>query len=562
MKGLSIYAIGVMLLVSLLFPAGALAAPAGWGETVHVVQRGETLYTIASEYGVTVEAILAANDLDDPDFVYVGQRLIIPTSGSRGRGCDHDYVVQLGDTLSGIAWQYDTTPAALMEANDMDSDFIYAGQRLCVPARGTSYEPRESESHTSYTVQPGDTLAAIALRFGVTESAIIRANDLDNASLIYVDQRLVIPGVSKSVAHKDEAPAPVYSSPDGSRGQPAQQGPTAPPGYQSYEQGMMAPEYRSPQTGPVPPSGYQGPEGAPAPPPGYQPPQEISMSGPDMGYRKEQEQEPILIPYEAQWVGSQTANNPDPDGITTLIVMTHEKEGVQVEIRSKQGFVAQGITGVYYEYSWIPTFAFRNIPGGLYEVRVEGEPSQVVNAKVDGGYRALVEFKSELVSTHVRPSPAGWIGEVVENTSGSEPIGAFSILVVKTGAIGNIVRVTAPGGFNAPCITGTKPEYGPGACDMGGLNAGTYKVILDGADIAVEVYLDGVGTAVIEFRPAPREQPHEERQPYEQQQQPYGPPPYEQQQTYGPPPYEQQQPNGPPPYEQQQSYGPQPVSGP
>jgi LysM repeat protein len=522
MKSLSVYAIGVLLLVSLLFPAGALAAPAGWGETVHVVQRGETLYSIANEYGVTVEAILAANDLDDPDFVYVGQRLIIPTSGSTGSACDHDYVVQLGDTLSGIAWQYRTTPDALMQANDMDNDFIYAGQRLCVPAKEIERGRTTSEAHTSYMVRPGDTLAAIALRFGVTEASIIRANDLNNASLIYIDQRLVIPGVSESVAHKDQGPAPGYSSPEGSRGQPAQQGAAAPPGYQSYEQGMMAPEYRAPQTG------------AP-PPPGYQPPQEISMPGPDMEHR--QEQEPIVIPYEAQWVGSQTANNPDPDEITTLIVMTHEKEGVQVEIRSREGFVARGITGVYYEYSWIPTFAFRNIPGGLYEVRVEGEPSQVVNARVDSGYRALVEFKSELVSTHVRPSPAGWIGEVVENTSGSEPIGAFSILVVKTGAIGNIVRVTAPGGFNAPCITGTKPEYGPGACDMGGLNAGTYKVILDGADIAVEVYLDGVGTAVIEFRPAPREQAREQ-------------------------PYEEQQASGPPPYQQQQSYGPQPVSGP
>jgi hypothetical protein len=38
---------------------------------------------------------------------------------------------------------------------------------------------------------------------------------------------------------------------------------------------------------------------------------------------------------------------------------------------------------------------------------------------------------------------------------------------------------------------------------MGGLNAGTYQVILDGADVAVEVYLDGIGSAVVEFRPAP-----------------------------------------------------------
>jgi hypothetical protein len=164
--------------------------------------------------------------------------------------------------------------------------------------------------------------------------------------------------------------------------------------------------------------------------------------------------------------------------------------------------VAQGFTGVYYEYSWVPTFAFRNIPGGEYEVWIEGHPSRIVEAKVDPGHRALVEFKWKPVSTDLIASPAGWVGEVVENTSGTDPIGAFSILVVRTGAIGNKVRVTAPGGYEALCITGTKLEHGAGACDVGGLNAGTYQVILDGADVTVEVYLDGIGTATVEFRPA------------------------------------------------------------
>jgi len=81
-------------------------------------------------------------------------------------------------------------------------------------------------------------------------------------------------------------------------------------------------------------------------------------------------------------------------------------------------------------------------------------------------------------------------------------IGVSSILVIRTGANGQKIRVTAPGGFEATCTTGTKVEYGKGACNIGGLSGGTYQVILDGAGIAVEIYLDGVGTATIEFRPA------------------------------------------------------------
>ena len=96
----------------------------------------------------------------------------------------------------------------------------------------------------------------------------------------------------------------------------------------------------------------------------------------------------------------------------------------------------------------------------------------------------------------------GWVAEMVENTNGTEPIGVSSILVIRTGANGQKIRVTAPGGYEATCTTGTKVEYGKGACNIGGLSGGTYQVILDGAGIAVEIYLDGVGTATIEFRPA------------------------------------------------------------
>jgi hypothetical protein len=147
----------------------------------------------------------------------------------------------------------------------------------------------------------------------------------------------------------------------------------------------------------------------------------------------------------------------------------------------------------------MPTFAFRFIPGGDYLVWIEDQPSQIAKVHVDPGFRTLVEFKYEIVSVPIPPTPGGWIGDVVRNTSGTKPIGVASILQVRTGAIGNIIRVTA-GTFEGKCITGTKVELGPGACEMGGLNAGTYRVFLDGTDIAVDIYLDGVGTAEIDFR--------------------------------------------------------------
>jgi hypothetical protein len=304
-------------------------------------------------------------------------------------------------------------------------------------------------------VRPGDTLAAIAWRFGVRQADLVQANNLANPSFIYVGQRLAIPGGHpKGDCWAGKAPAP-------------------------------------------PPPDYKPVAGAPAPPPDYVPPDGVPVATP-----MPVSSEPVLVRSEPRWFGSQTAHNQDPDEITTLLVFTHDQEGVPVMVRSADGFVARAETGVYFEYSWIPSFGFKGIPGGEYEVWVEDQPSNKVKVTLTPGWRALVELKFAPVSVDPVVSPGGWVGQVVENTSGTDPIGAFSILVVRTGSIGNKIRLTAPGSFEAVCTTGTKMEHGLGACDFGGLNAGWYQVHLDGADIAVEVYLDGIGTAAVEFRPA------------------------------------------------------------
>jgi hypothetical protein len=203
------------------------------------------------------------------------------------------------------------------------------------------------------------------------------------------------------------------------------------------------------------------------------------------------------------WTGSRIAHNADPDEITTLLVLVEEgNEDLDVMIRSADGFVARGVTRVAYEYSWLPSFAFRDIPGGDYKVWIDGQASRVVKARVDPGWRATVDMHWKMMSPEPVVSPDGWIAEVVDYTGGSEPVGAFSILIVRTGATGNKIRISAPGEFEAVCVTGTKPEHGVGACDFGGLNAGTYMVNLDGTYATVEVYLDGIGSAVVEFRPA------------------------------------------------------------
>jgi LysM repeat protein len=107
----------------------------GAGETVtHIVQPGENLFRISLKYGTTVEAIAAVNGVINPNIVYVGQELTIP-KGSLAPGTGVRYhVVQPGETLWSIALRYDTTPWKIAAANGISNiSFIYAGRTLRIP---------------------------------------------------------------------------------------------------------------------------------------------------------------------------------------------------------------------------------------------------------------------------------------------------------------------------------------------------------------------------------------------------------------------------------------------
>jgi LysM repeat protein len=195
-------------LIALLVCSSApvAAAPASetkaTGAVVHVVQWGENLSLIASRYGVTVSAIVQANSLANPNFIYAGQRLTIPGTSSSPEpapsGPSTTYAVRAGDTLSAIAYRFGTTVNSLVSLNGLvNPNLIYVGQVLKVPGQG---EPSGSTSTCVYTVKSGDNLTRVALKYSTTVWAIAIANNLANPSFIWVGQRLVIPGCSQGGA--------------------------------------------------------------------------------------------------------------------------------------------------------------------------------------------------------------------------------------------------------------------------------------------------------------------------------------------------------------------------
>ncbi len=218
--------LSVLLLVAFILGAAAPVEAAPARDVTYVVRQGDTLRSIALKFGVSVQAIMQVNGISNPNLIYVGQRLVIPTGGSdtsnSGGGtsssgvCGKNYTVQRGETLGIIAAKCLTTVSAMMSANSItNGNLIYVGQVLTMPgatsgdstnaAVATSAPPPANTGGVNrcgatYTVQRGDTLRTIASKCGTTIAALTALNTIHNLNLIYAGQRLAMPNAPVTAA--------------------------------------------------------------------------------------------------------------------------------------------------------------------------------------------------------------------------------------------------------------------------------------------------------------------------------------------------------------------------
>ena len=145
----------VLLVVFLIAAMPTAAAPKRDGcSVIYVVQPGDTMYSIARRYGVSMWAIAEANGIVNPNFIYVGQRLIIPVCPPAPGGTVH--VVQPGETLTQISARYGVSVWAIADANGLTNiNYIYVGQRLVIPGTAPAPGPAPTAAPSGPTTFPG-----------------------------------------------------------------------------------------------------------------------------------------------------------------------------------------------------------------------------------------------------------------------------------------------------------------------------------------------------------------------------------------------------------------------
>ena len=155
-------------------------------ENVYIVQKGDTLYSVAMANNTTVDELKKANNLTS-NILSTGQLLKIPSALLP----ESTYTVKKGDSLYSIANEYNTTVEELKRINNLTSNTLSIGQVLKLPSDKPNKIEQEKNTIT-YTVQKGDSLYSIARKYSTTIDKIKDLNNL-TTNLLSIGQVLLIP---------------------------------------------------------------------------------------------------------------------------------------------------------------------------------------------------------------------------------------------------------------------------------------------------------------------------------------------------------------------------------
>jgi len=201
---------------------------------MHIVKKGESLWSIAQKYNLSVNQILSTNNIANSELISIGQEMKIsspenviadtnivnPTvinnknndinsNISQSKNTEPiTYTVKAGDTLWSISRKYGASTEVIFDINNLkDKDLLSLGQKLEIPAIGggvSSSNQKQEPTIITYTVVKGDTLWSISQRYDVKMTSIISANNLKEISRLSIGQKLKFPITNMDIAKAEE----------------------------------------------------------------------------------------------------------------------------------------------------------------------------------------------------------------------------------------------------------------------------------------------------------------------------------------------------------------------
>ena len=194
-KNIYNYAEGVIRAIAINYGL-AYQEPSNIKNNTHIVTKGESLYSIAQKYNTTLGALKSLINLKN-NILSVGQILKLPNYINLTKPASNItiYTVKRGDTLYSIAKQYDVSIDDLLEYNQLFNTILTIGQQLVIPI-----EDNSSDNNIVYVVKNGDTLYSIAKRYNVDVDLLKNYNNLDD-NMIAVGQKLTIPNTNEFITY-------------------------------------------------------------------------------------------------------------------------------------------------------------------------------------------------------------------------------------------------------------------------------------------------------------------------------------------------------------------------
>lgn len=163
-------------------------------DLIYTVKPGDSLYLISKKYDIEVEKLKKYNNLVS-DMLQIGQLLKIPRTTNETFVDYINYVVKKGDSLYSIASNYNLTVPELKKFNGLSSDLLSIGQIIKIPVaiqENINENDNNSNNYILYIVQPGDNLYSISKKYGISQEEIMSMNNL-NSNLLKIGQSLKIP---------------------------------------------------------------------------------------------------------------------------------------------------------------------------------------------------------------------------------------------------------------------------------------------------------------------------------------------------------------------------------